>query len=157
MAGAGTVTLDADGIRIGEGVGGASKIGWDFSGTVKASIWSRLNGSQPELNIEVGPATGTNPSIMWILAKDSNAVETGVYIQQSTLGGSTGTISLFAEGTTRLYVNQNGIRATGDIRLSDGIAAPAAAGGYAILYVDSADGDLKVKFSDGTVTTIATD
>ena len=39
----------------------------------------------------------------------------------------------------------------------DGVTAPATTSGYAKIYVDSADGDLKVKFGDGTVKTIATD
>jgi len=41
--------------------------------------------------------------------------------------------------------------------LVDGVGAPATVSGYAGLYVDSADGDLKVKFGDGTVKTIVTD
>jgi hypothetical protein len=41
--------------------------------------------------------------------------------------------------------------------LVDGVTAPATESGYARIYVDSADGDLKVKFGDGTVKTIATD
>ena len=43
------------------------------------------------------------------------------------------------------------------VHLVDGVAAPAAIAGVAQLYVDAADGDLKVKFGDGTVKTIATD
>jgi len=39
----------------------------------------------------------------------------------------------------------------------DGVSAPSTTSGYAKIYVDSADGDLKVKFGDGTVKTIATD
>ena len=39
----------------------------------------------------------------------------------------------------------------------DGITAPTTVEGYAIIYVDTADGDLKVIFGDGTITTIATD
>ena len=39
----------------------------------------------------------------------------------------------------------------------DGVTAPDAATGFTYIYVDSADGDLKVKFGDGTVKTIATD
>lgn len=46
----------------------------------------------------------------------------------------------------------------GDItQLTDGIAAPAAVVGQAQLYVDTADGDLKVRFGDGTIKTIVTD
>lgn len=41
--------------------------------------------------------------------------------------------------------------------ISDGIAAPDAQSGLAKIYVDIADGDLKVKFGDGIVKTIATD
>lgn len=43
------------------------------------------------------------------------------------------------------------------IEVSDGITAPAAKGGVAQIYVDAADGDLKVKFSDGVVKTLAAD
>ena len=41
--------------------------------------------------------------------------------------------------------------------LTDGVTAPGTAAGWALLYVDTADGDLKVKFGDGTTKTIATD
>lgn len=41
--------------------------------------------------------------------------------------------------------------------ISDSITAPSTVTGYAQIYVDSADGDLKVKFGDGTVKTIVTD
>jgi len=43
------------------------------------------------------------------------------------------------------------------IALVDGVSAPSTFAGFALLYVDSADGDLKIKFGDGTVKTIATD
>lgn len=45
----------------------------------------------------------------------------------------------------------------GSVRLTDGVAAPATVSGAAFIYVDTADGDLKVKFGDGTVKTIVTD
>jgi hypothetical protein len=47
--------------------------------------------------------------------------------------------------------------AVNNMSLVDGITAPATQAGHAILYVDSADGDLKIKFGDGTVKTIVTD
>jgi hypothetical protein len=41
--------------------------------------------------------------------------------------------------------------------LVDGQTAPSATSGYAKIYVDTADGDLKVIFGDGTIKTISTD
>ena len=41
--------------------------------------------------------------------------------------------------------------------LKDGVTAPSTFSGQAAIYVDSSDGDLKIKFSDGTVKTIVTD
>ena len=43
------------------------------------------------------------------------------------------------------------------LQLDDGVVAPGATVGQAKLYVDTADGDLKVIFGDGTIKTIATD
>lgn len=43
------------------------------------------------------------------------------------------------------------------LRITDGITAPGAQTGLATIYVDTADGDLKVVFADGTVKTIVTD
>lgn len=45
----------------------------------------------------------------------------------------------------------------GILLLTDGVAAPAATAGKAKVYVDTADGDLKVKFADATTKTIETD
>lgn len=43
------------------------------------------------------------------------------------------------------------------LQITDGITAPSTVSGYALIYVDSSDGDLKVKFGDGTVKTIVVD
>lgn len=61
-----------------------------------------------------------------------------------------------------LSLGSNGILrvrlpADGGLAVQDGITAPATAAGWTIIYVDTADGDLKVKFGDGTVKTLATD
>jgi hypothetical protein len=44
-----------------------------------------------------------------------------------------------------------------EMAIVDGITAPTTVLGKTFIYVDTADGDLKVKFGDGTVKTIATD
>jgi hypothetical protein len=48
-------------------------------------------------------------------------------------------------------------RGEGALVLTDGITAPSSASGRAQLFVDTADGDLKVIFADGVVKTISTD
>ena len=40
------------------------------------------------------------------------------------------------------------------VSLDDGITAPGTVAGRSIIYVDVADGDLKIKFGDGQVKTI---
>jgi hypothetical protein len=46
---------------------------------------------------------------------------------------------------------------TARVALKDGISAPSTISGFAQIYVQSSDGDLKIKFGDGTVKTIVTD
>ena len=43
------------------------------------------------------------------------------------------------------------------LNLTDGLTAPSATVGRAKIYVDTADGDLKVIFGDGTIKTIVVD
>lgn len=44
--------------------------------------------------------------------------------------------------------SKGGIVVASQVHLTDGVTAPAAAAGVAKLYVDTADGDLKVEFGD---------
>jgi hypothetical protein len=53
--------------------------------------------------------------------------------------------------------NQVLIGSDGGIAVVDGITAPATRAGWATIYVDTADGDLKVKFGDGTTKVLAAD
>lgn len=48
------------------------------------------------------------------------------------------------------------VNAAGYLSVGDGISAPDAVPGTAFLYVDGADGALKVRFGDGTVKTLTT-
>ncbi len=59
-------------------------------------------------------------------------------------------LHLRPRGTGNLLVD-------GGIGIEDGMAEPGTITGRAFLYVDTADGDLKVKFGDGTIKTIVTD
>jgi hypothetical protein len=88
----------------------------------------------------------------------------------SWIENSTGILNFFATGAIRftafgaadLTFDTNNVArvvvtSDGGLGLADGISAPATKTGYALLYVDVADGDLKIKFSDGTVKTIVVD
>lgn len=63
----------------------------------------------------------------------------------------------------RLFFSQvsNAINAVNDpkdnYKLTDGVAEPDIAAGAGVIYIDKTDGDLKIKFQDGTVKTIVTD
>lgn len=56
----------------------------------------------------------------------------------STLGGAMNAAA----------VTSSGVVTATQLTLTDGITAPAAVSGKAQLYVDTADGDLKVEFGD---------
>ena len=41
--------------------------------------------------------------------------------------------------------------------LTDGVTAPDTVSGWALIYVDGANGDLSIRFGDGTIKVIVTD
>jgi hypothetical protein len=59
--------------------------------------------------------------------------------------------------TSDIFMEGSELNFCGGIGLTDGVSEPGAVSGLARIYVDSADGDLKIKFGDGTVKTIVTD
>lgn len=69
-------------------------------------------------------------------------------------GSAATDVSMRRIATGQLYLTSGAWAAT---NIVDGIAAPTATVGQAKIYVDSADGDLKIIFGDGTVKTIVTD
>ena len=58
---------------------------------------------------------------------------------------------------SKFYWNKTGDTFTNSMAVVDGITAPTTISGQAIIYVDTSDGDLKVKFGDGFVATLAVD
>jgi hypothetical protein len=73
---------------------------------------------------------------------------------------------LTLQSTTRLTIDSGGDIFTDNFRLlqsgvmeiKDGVTAPTGStSGYAALYIDTADGDLKIRFDDDTIKTIVTD
>jgi len=121
-------------------------------------------GFSPAMNSMTNMVCEQGGNGYWLKA---NAGCTGAsnYIQgqDNTAGGSDLSTAFVAANTIipSSFVNAQELRGpfsrVDRSLLKDGITEPNAVTGYAILFVDSADGDLKVKFSDGTVKTIVTD
>lgn len=102
-----------------------------------------------------------NRQPIWVGANGTVNGQVGFWRNDSTVLGGTPspTCVIAVEGGDMTYSNSStGLhRFISKIALTDGVAAPAAETGYATLYVDTADGDLKVIFGDGTIKTIVTD
>lgn len=60
-------------------------------------------------------------------------------------------------GSARAITYAAPVIGTKGLILTDGVTAPSTVSGLAQIYVDTADGDLKVKFGDGTTKTIVVD
>lgn len=64
---------------------------------------------------------------------------------------------IFGDSSVAMLLNGSIVLSIPAFGLSDGITAPTAIPGFAQIYVDTADGDLKVRFGDGVTKTLATD
>lgn len=144
--------------------------GIDLNGAVTMAHENASNGTGAYAVIEVrnGTSTGDGTRIGTMgtgfttngaFVQDGGILETG-----ANLAGGLSILTRNASGNIRFYT---GGFAAGNLAatiftdrsfgLVDGITAPSATVGFAKLFVDTADGDLKVIFGDGTVKTISTD
>lgn len=124
----------------------------DINGSTSAAVGFRQTGSRDwfitaeSFELRVSCLTAAS-----IFAFNSG---TPVAMRDSTASTSTSSGALVVSGGVGVA---GAVNAGTFYGLVDGVTAPATESGYARIYVDSADGDLKVKFGDGTVKTIATD
>lgn len=126
-----------------------------------------------------GVAHGTNCRVQTVAA-GSTAIQTRMLVGANAAGGfvqgpdgvadqpgwsflNDPDTGIFRPDTNELGIAAGGalvmrIDSRGVVWIRDGITAPGASiTGMAGLYIDSADGDLKIRFADGTVKTIVTD
>jgi hypothetical protein len=76
--------------------------------------------------------------------------------QAFTFGANSKHEGNWQDGTTTVYPFKMPV-SMDSLQITDGITAPSTVSGKAVIYVDTADGDLKIKFGDGTVKTIVVD
>lgn len=91
-----------------------------------------------------GPYLDSSKNLYFNLHTNGGAAAGRAFVFGTGAGGS---------GATALFL----IDDYGVMWLKDGITAPSNTSGWAKIYVDTSDGDLKVKFGDGTTKTIVTD
>lgn len=103
----------------------------------------------------IGGGNNTDPGIPWMRNSTTSLVinPSGSGVLYLGFDAGTGGISLGdgAGGVTGKW------RPAGSIAIKDGISAPDTEAGFASIYVDTSDGDLKIKYGDGTVKTIVVD
>jgi len=156
-AGAGTIELDADGITIestDSEIFTSNAVKFELSDVSYGSLSSWHGASDHEIAVRAEAVAGKN-STLSMLAQYS---DTGVLFAD---------IELWCSRDDDTYPAGIGIRSRNEgtqrvllspfFEIPDGVAAPDATVGYAKVYVDTADGDLKVKFGDGHVAVIAAD
>lgn len=102
-----------------------------------------VNSSGDTRAIEFGGST-----VAWRIERDSG--DSSLYFRFGSSGDRDLVIENTGSGDAELFVD-------GCIHIADGMTAPGTTSGRAKIYVDSSDGDLKIKFGDGTVKTIVTD
>ena len=112
--------------------------------------------------------TGDGSTVAFTLGSTPNSENNtqvyidGVYQQKDgyNVSGTVLTFSVAPPNLSTIEVMVTTTMASTDVSsliLTDGVTAPATSLGFASIYIDSADGDLKIKFGDGTVKTISTD
>lgn len=89
---------------------------------------------------------------LYIAAQSGATTNYGLYQAGSNTNYFGGVVSIGTTATTN-----SKLTVESGISIKDGVTAPGTSSGYAQIYVDTADGDLKVKFGDGTVKVLAAD
>lgn len=142
------------GIKIGDVAGAFTNNYSIYTGTGQVSFGGDLVCRSGVIQSTLADATitvdglGISSAYFRVLTNNNQRWQVGCDTASENFGFKSGT----GAGTEVAFLSK-----TGAFGIADGIAAPSAVLGYAQIYVDTADGDLKVIFGDGTVKTLATD
>ena len=132
---------------------------YNQSGILQQPQISLINGTDsdsydPSIRFAVG-ATPVDKFTLGVDDSDSNKFK----ISGSNALGSNDRLVIDSNGNIGIGTTGPGeiLDVNGALCIIDGMSAPDTHSGKASIYIDSADGDLKIKFGDGTVKTIVTD
>lgn len=111
---------------------------------------------------------GSTSSVHSILFGDTDDVDIGSIIYTHGDSVTDDTLEFTIDTVTIMTLEKGGVGiglsnpdieldVNGSIGITDGVTAPAFVSGKAFIFVDSADGDLKIVFGDGTTKLIVTD
>jgi hypothetical protein len=129
---------------------GADSRGLTFSSTGKGKF---LNGLSVTGNLDLEGSTSNIAMGTSNYMSDTGADSRGLYFTSAGacnfLNGVGVTGDIAATGEISAGLGSSLL--AGHLRITDGISAPSTTAGEAKLYVDSADGDFKIKFGDGSV------
>ena len=133
---------DASGVTMISGTADINKFKWETSGAVRiAELWA---------SDSTGDGLGT-----FTVYGGAETTSLAMFTDEDGAANSYAAFTVHSSEIARVMSDR--FRVAGFLSITDGVAAPATTAGYAHLYVDTADGDLKVKFGDGTTKTLTTD
>ena len=145
-------------------IGGTTQFHVLKSGAVhtKRSNYNITNTNAASILVSNYSLTGSDATSMFDLAGTWNTSGTPTAIKlnmtDTASNAASALMDLQVGGVSQFKVSKAGnLTVAGYVSIADGVTAPSAATGEARIYVDSADGDLKVRFADGTIKTIVTD
>lgn len=135
---------------------------FNFVGTINSRVSNTSNHEFAYATDGIIYAMGSGAGSTWRYRRHGDAQDR-YRLEALTAGGklwfgpgnAAPDVNLYREGADKLRTDD--VLVAQQLEITDGVAAPGNVAGRASLFIDSADGDLKVRFADGVVKTIATD
>jgi hypothetical protein len=149
-----SIPLGASALKLAKATGAATFAGAVTGGLITSQANDTSSGivvkrsASPYIDFYDG---GTSGTIRAEILADNDGVSGGNFKIQTRNAAGTGVV------LAATFDKNQDVTFAGFVGIKDGMTAPSATAGTAKIYVDTADGDLKVIFGDGTIKTIATD